>query len=107
GPGADFPWARERLRVLSANSPAQAVREYEQLARQQPLDDAQRYGLALAHYQDGDARRAAGELHALLGKHPGQYWIDLALAQAEARTGDTEAADARFEALVARMPHNR
>jgi predicted Zn-dependent protease len=107
GPGGDFPWARERLRVLSANSPAQAVREYEQLSRHKPLDDAQRYGLALAHYQDGDPRRAARELEALLGAHPGQYWLELALAQAEARAGDTEAADARFEALVARMPNNR
>src|SRR5690606_10425083 len=107
GQGSDFPWARERLRVLSANSPAQAVREYEQLARHQPLDDAQRYGLALAHYQDGDPRRAARELEALLETHAGQYWLELALAQAEARAGDTEAADARFEALVARMPHNR
>jgi predicted Zn-dependent protease len=107
GPGADFAWARERLRVLSANSPGQAVREYEQLARHKPLDDAQRYGLALSHYLDGDPRRAIGELQGLLEDHPGQSWLELALAQAEARAGDTGSADARFESLVARMASNR
>ncbi|MFN6996997.1 MAG: hypothetical protein ACK4PH_22610, partial [Aquincola tertiaricarbonis] len=28
----DFPWARERLRVLSATSPREALAEYEQAA---------------------------------------------------------------------------
>src|SRR5690606_40475772 len=63
--------------------------------------------LPISHYQDGDPRRATRELEALLETHAGQYWLELALAQAEARAGDTSAADARFEALVARMPNNR
>src|SRR5690606_13579354 len=105
--GGEFTWARERLRVLSANSPSQAVREYQRLGKHQPLDDAQRYGLALAHHQDGDSLRAIDELTALLQDHPGQPWLELALAQAQARAGRTDAADARFEALVARMPGSR
>ncbi|NUS61839.1 MAG: M48 family metalloprotease, partial [Lysobacter sp.] len=44
----EFGWAKERLRVLSADTPAQAVREYEQMRTKAPLDDAQQYGLALA-----------------------------------------------------------
>ena len=51
--GGRFDWVRERLRVLSARTPTQAVSEYGQLARSAPLDDAQRYGLAVAHLEAG------------------------------------------------------
>ncbi len=101
-----FRWARERLRVLSADTPGQAIREYERMGRAGPLDDAKRYGLALARLQDGNAAAAATELAPLLDAHPGDPWITLALAQAEARSGKAAAADARFEALVQRMPDN-
>ncbi len=107
GVGSEFAWARERLRVLSANTPAAAVREYERLARAGELDDAQRYGFALAHYLDGSPAQAARELGTLLERHPGEPWLELALAQAQARAGNIEAADARFEALHARMPRSR
>jgi predicted Zn-dependent protease len=43
----------------------------------------------------------------LLDAHAGNAWITLALAQAEARSSRIAAADARFEALLARMPGNR
>src|SRR5690606_28953027 len=33
GSGTAFAWARERLRVLSALTPATAVREYDQMSR--------------------------------------------------------------------------
>ena len=102
-----FPWARERMRVLSADTPAQAVREYEQLGPPSELDDAQRYGLAVAKYLDGKPAAAATLLAALLAKHPGDTWLELALAQAQAHAGRTAEADARFEALAARMPHSR
>jgi len=102
-----FPWARERLRVLSADTPSAAVREYERMRATRALDDAQRYGLALAHLLDGTAAPAAKELQALLQAHPGDAWIELALGQAQARAGDVGAADARFESLLRRMPGNR
>jgi predicted Zn-dependent protease len=104
GPTGLFPWARERLRVLSADTPAQAIREYGQMGE---LDDAQRYGLAVAHYLDGKPAAAAAMLEELLAAHPGDTWLELALAQAQAHAGDTAAADARFEALAARMPSSR
>lgn len=107
GDSGQFPWARERLRVLSAATPDAAVREYEQLRRAGSLTDAQRYGLALARLQDGHPAQAAGELAPLLESHPGDVWITLALAQAEARSGKIADADSRFESLLARMPGNR
>jgi predicted Zn-dependent protease len=102
-----FAWAKERLRVLSADTPAMAVREYDRMSRVGKLDDAQRYGLALARLLDGQAAQAATDLQALLAAHPGETWLELALGQAEARAGHPAAADARFDALLARMPRSR
>ncbi len=102
-----FAWARERLRVLSANSPDAAIREYERMRRAGELTDAQRYGLALARLLDGQGAAAAAELAPLLEKHPGDVWLALAMGEAEARAGKAAAADARFAALLERMPRNR
>lgn len=107
GGSGQFGWAKERLRVLSANTPAEAIREYESLRRKGELDDAQRYGLALARIMDGKAAATIPELTTLLGKHPGDVWLGLALGEAESKSGQHAAADARFDALVERMPGNR
>jgi predicted Zn-dependent protease len=110
GDSGQFQWARERLRVLSADTPNAAVREYERMrtgANPGKFGDAQRYGLALAKLLDGHATAAAADLSPLLQGHPDNIWISLALGEAEARSGKADAADARFEALLTRMPGNR
>ena len=107
GATGDFGWARERLRVLSADTPAQAIREYQQMRGKQPLDDARRYGLAIAHQQAGQSRDALRELTPLAATHPGNLWLQVAMAEAEARTGELTQADRRFESLLARMPTHR
>ena len=110
GDDGQFMWARERLRVLSADTPNAAVREYERMRQAGDpgrFGDAQRYGLALARLLDGHATAAAVELVPLLQAHPDNTWISLALGESEARSGKAAAADARFEALLARMPGNR
>lgn len=107
GGGKLFGWARERLRVLTANTPAQALAEYARLERSGGLDDAQRYGMALAQLLSGDGKAAARGFEGLLDHHPGDTWLLLGLAQAEARQGRHADADARFEGLVRRMPRNR
>lgn len=99
-----FDFARERIRVLSAGSPRDAVREYERLGAH---SDAQRYGLALAQMRSNQPGAAVPALEALLRKHPGQMWLALALAEAQAQAGQTAAADARFEALLRQTPNNR
>jgi predicted Zn-dependent protease len=105
--GSQFGWVRERLRVLSADTPAQALAEYGRLARSGGLDEAQRYGMAVAQLLSGDGAKAARGFQALLASHPGDTWLLLGLAQAEARQGKHADADARFEDLVRRMPRNR
>ncbi|MGH8031951.1 MAG: M48 family metalloprotease [Luteimonas sp.] len=109
-PGTDplqFGWVRERLRVLSADTPSAAIQEYERLRAAGPLDDAQRYGLAYARLRDGRGAAAASEFSALLADHPDDVWVAIALAEAEARAGRAAAADERFKGLLARLPNNR
>lgn len=109
GATGQFDWAKERLRVFSANTPAAAIAEYERIGRSQDggLNDAQRYGLAVARLEAGQGAAAAAGLAPLLAKHPGDLWVALAVAQADARSGNAAAADKRFEALVDSMPNNR
>src|SRR3546814_3343524 len=102
-----FGWVREHLRVLSANTPTEAIGEYGRMQRAGKLSDAQRYGLAYAHLLAGHGTEAAKELAPLLEEYPGDLWLLLASGQAKARAGDIAAADAIFEDLVARMPRNR
>jgi beta-barrel assembly-enhancing protease len=107
GGTGQFDFARERLRVLSASSPSDAIREYERMAKGKPLNDAQRYGMAVAKLRGNQGTVAASTLAELLDKHPGDLWLTLALAEAEARAGKPESADARFEAILKSMPKNR
>lgn len=102
-----FEYARERLRVLSANSPADAIREYERLLNGGSPNEAQKYGLAFARLRANQASAAATTFSELLQKHPGDQWLTLALAEAESRSGRTASADARFEALLRQTPHSR
>ncbi len=111
GPSGNFDWARERLRVLSAATPAELTREYQGLARSQPqgLTPAQRYGAALAELRTGTsgAASAARELATLLEANPDNLWIALALGEAESRSGQPAKANARFEQLLHARPGNR
>lgn len=104
GDGDHFGYARERLRVLSASTAAQAIREYRQMQASKPLDDARRYGLAFAHLQAGQATQALQELQPLLQAHPDSLWLQVTAGQAESASGRTADADRRFEDLLARMP---
>ena len=107
GGTGQFDFARERMRVLSADSPADAIREYERLSKAKPLTDAQNYGLAVARIRANQGASATTTLAGLLDKHPGHLWLTLALGEAEARAGKHDSADARFEAILKTMPQNR
>jgi beta-barrel assembly-enhancing protease len=106
--GREFPWARERMRVLSARSAAEAHAEYRRrIVAGDQLNDAEQYGLALTHIQLGAGDEAIALLAPLQARNPTQFWIDLAWAEAEHRAGRRDAADERFAALNQALPRNR
>lgn len=107
GPTGLFDYARERLRVLSALTPAAALQEFDALKRARALTDAEQYGLAVAYLQAGQAKAALPLVRAVAERRPSDVWPQLALGEAEAATGDGAAADARFEALVRKAPTSR
>jgi len=109
GPTGQFDWARERLRVLSANTADGAARDYERIAREsgQPLTPAQRYGLAVANLYAGRAPLAIEQLTPLLQDNPGNLWLELGLAEAESRGGRVAAANQRMTRLQQQMPNSR
>jgi len=109
GGTGQFEWARERLRVLSADTPGELATEYQNLQRAQKsgLNDAQRYGLALARLRNSGAAEARRDLTELLKDHPDNLWVALALAESESRAGQPAQANARFDALLRQHPGSR
>ncbi|WP_345785169.1 M48 family metalloprotease [Stenotrophomonas sp.] len=109
GASGQFDWARERLRVLSADTPDSLATEYQNLQRSQKngLTDPQQYGLALARLRAGGAAQARTDLAELLRTHPDNLWVALALGEAESRAGQTAQANARFDALLRQHPGSR
>ncbi len=103
-----FPWARERLRVLSANTAGEAIREYESIRRSTgELTAPQRYGLALAQLRNNQPAAAATAFAQLVQEQPGNAWLGVALADAQSHTGDMTAAKARFRDLLKATPNSR
>ncbi|WP_343200240.1 tetratricopeptide repeat protein, partial [Marilutibacter maris] len=102
-----YDLARERLRVFSASTPSVALREYDGIAGSRGLSEAQQYGRAIALLRASRPGEAARALSDLLAKRPGDTWVTLALAEAEARSGKHASADSRFESLLRRAPGDR
>ena len=111
GASGQFDWARERLRVLSAPTPSELVREYQDLRRSQKdgLSDPQRYGVAIAQLRDGGkaVQQALQELQELHAEYPDNLWVGLALGEAESRSGRHDDANRRFDALLRHLPQSR
>jgi beta-barrel assembly-enhancing protease len=103
-----FAWARERLRVATAESTSEVVAHYRRRATgESGLEDAERYGFALALLKANEPQQALDQLAFLGGDDPGHFWVDLAAAEARHRAGQGDAAEADFERLLAKYPRNR
>ncbi len=104
-----FAWARERLRVLSATTPTEGLKEARaQLDRAGAgASDPQRYALALANMKAGYPAAAESQLQALAKNNPAQLWIGLALAENAHVARDEVLSRKRFESLLAEHPQDR
>ena len=104
-----FAWARERLRVLSAATPAQALKEIHALIDRagSGASDPQRYGLALANMKAGYPAAAEAQLQTLAKANPAQIWIGLTLAENAHVARDEALARKRYEDLLNQHPQDR
>ena len=108
-PPTMFPWARERLRVLSADSAVAAMREYKVLtdAAGGKTTESQRYGLALAQMRAGYPAAAEPALATLALAHPDNLFVALALAENAAVAKNPTLSRQRFDDLLRRFPQDR
>jgi predicted Zn-dependent protease len=104
-----FDWARERLRVLTAKTPAAGLKESNALVAEAggKASAAQRYGLALAQMKMGYPAAAEPSLQELARSHPNNLWIGLALAENAFVARNEGEARKRYEALMAAHPDDR
>lgn len=104
-----FPWARERLRVLTAPSAVHAAEDYRRAREAAPeaTTDAQRYGEALALANAGQLDAALVMLDGLSRRHPDQLWVQLALAETLHRAGREQPALQGYERLLAQHSGHR
>lgn len=107
--GIDFPWAKERLRVLSAPTPSLALFEYRRGidGYERQLTDAQKYGMALAFIENQLGESAESLLNGLVKTHPDNLWIGIARASAAQTLKNNTLARTRFEQLMVKFPNNR
>jgi predicted Zn-dependent protease len=108
-PVRQFEWARERLRVLTADSPEIAQRESARLVADAgaKATDAQRYGLALAQSRNGYPAQADDTLAALAKAHPDNLFVAIAWADNAAVAKREAVARQRYEELLSRHPDDR
>ncbi len=104
-----FLLMRERVRVLSARSPAAMVGYYADSLKSNPEFDtaANRYGYGLALTRARQLDRAIAELRKLAEAQPGQATFQLALANAEDHAGRHADAERRYAELHEDYPGNR
>jgi beta-barrel assembly-enhancing protease len=105
---AGFAMARERMRVLSAESVGEAIADYQRReAAGAQLSDGEHYGYAIALTLAGRADAALARLEPLGARLGDRYWLDLARAEALERGGDPGGADAVYGRLLDSQPRNR
>lgn len=103
----NFDFARERIRALSADTAAQAIKEYQSYGGAPALTDAKRYGLAVAQIRAARYADALDTLGKVSPTYAHHTWIELARAEAHGLAGNTALAAAAFESLVTRMPRSQ
>jgi beta-barrel assembly-enhancing protease len=97
---------RERLRVLTAPGDVDITRQYAQKVAQGHNDLGTRYGQALALLAANRPAEAARILDKLTQEHEGLTLLHIALAQAEAKAGQSNDALSTFQHALGLFPRN-
>ncbi len=107
GQASNFEFAKERIRALSADTAALAIKEYSEYGAAGALPDAKRYGMAVAQIRAARYADALASLDKISTANSHHAWVELARAEAFGLSGNVAAADAAFEGLVSRMPNSQ
>ncbi len=104
-----FDWARERLRMLTARTPALGLKEAQTaVADAGPkVPDARLYAVALAQMRSGYPAAAESELQALTKRNPDNLFVGLALAENAFIARNPDLSRKRYEQLLAGHPDDR
>lgn len=104
-----FPWARERLRVMTAESPIAMETHYRRRisSKDEPFAAHDHYGYALALMGIGSYDAALAQLDAIADPDPGHFWVPLARAELLSRSGKSAEAEALYERLLASHTRSR
>ena len=108
GDDGQFAWAQERLRRAVGRHACAGDPRIRADAPFRTARRRQQYGLAVAQIRACRVRqrgRRAGGAQA--GGHPARLWLQLGIGRPAPTATTARRADARFDALVARMPDNR
>jgi predicted Zn-dependent protease len=97
---------RERLRVLSTPPEENVRRYYAERREQQDQTPGERYGEALAGYQNGNARASLDAFFALAHDYPQVPMLQSTLGQALMAAGETDESLATFRSALALSPRN-
>lgn len=104
----EFALARERVRVLTARDLPRLVRYYRELRPEASAEPrALRYGMALALIRSGGASEAQPMLQELADQDPQRLSYQLALAEAERAGRQFDAAERRYQKLLAERPEHK
>ncbi len=105
-PSLRFEMVRERLRVLSAEHPLQAIARYRETLQfqQEEMTHAVRYGYALALTQAGQTAQALELLEPMQDSDQEATLFRIAYAEALEAAGETERANELFETLTQNHP---
>lgn len=103
---ASYPFIRERVRVLTAQTSSDMRKYYQRELGARPGDRALRYGAALAEMRDNKAAAALEILKPLLAEMQQLPLLHAALAQAQIAAGRQKEGLATFEHALLLSPRN-
>lgn len=102
----NYPYIRERVRVLADLQDTDQRRYYEHMRQNDPNNPALAYGAALAEMKSGAPQIAVTLLKPLVAKNPQLTLLQTALAQAQFAAGQKDEGINTFEHGLAISPRN-
>ncbi|MBW8192199.1 M48 family metalloprotease [Neiella marina] len=106
----DFEFAKARIEARYSGKTAKIMEvEFERRIKKKEtsFEDSAIYGLALAQFDAGNAKKARATIKPLLTKYPRNLFVIDAITDIDMSTGNQQAAEARLADIYGYMPNNQ